>query len=63
MSALEQIQALFEYNEWADEHVLNAASALSESTVAFGAGKGWNACFGQDGRRPRLDNTKYTRHE
>ena len=34
MLALEQIRALYEYNEWANGHVLDAASNLSEEELA-----------------------------
>ncbi len=30
MTALEQIRSLYEYNEWANDHVLEAAEGLSE---------------------------------
>ena len=33
MGALQQIQALYEYNEWANDHVLEAASGLSEEEL------------------------------
>ncbi len=34
MLALEQIRALYEYNEWANDHVLDAASGLGEEGLA-----------------------------
>lgn len=42
MGALEQIQALYEYNEWANNHVLEAASGLSEEEL----GREMGASFG-----------------
>ena len=42
MSALEQIRALYEYNEWANNHVLDAASELSEGEL----GREMGASFG-----------------
>jgi len=33
MSALELVRALYEYNEWANGHVLDAASALSDDEL------------------------------
>ncbi len=34
MLALEQMRALYEYNEWANGHVLDDASNLSEEELA-----------------------------
>ena len=34
MSALEQIRALYQYNEWANNQVLDAASGLSEEELS-----------------------------
>lgn len=42
MDALEQIRALYEYNEWANSHVLAAASALSDEEI----GRDLGASFG-----------------
>ncbi len=42
MSALEQIRALYEYNEWANNHVLQAASGLGEEEL----GREMGASFG-----------------
>jgi uncharacterized damage-inducible protein DinB len=42
MSALEQIKSLYEYNEWANNHVLEAASGLSEEEL----GREMGASFG-----------------
>ena len=55
MSALEQIHALYEYNEWANNHVLDAASGLSEEELSqelgasFGTVQGnlWHAVGAQ----------------
>lgn len=33
MAALDQVRALFEYNEWANGHVLDAASGLSQDEL------------------------------
>ena len=42
MGALEQIHALYEYNEWANGHVLEAASGLSQEEL----GRELGASFG-----------------
>lgn len=42
MRALDHVQALYEYNEWANEHVLKAASALSDDEF----GRDLGASFG-----------------
>jgi uncharacterized damage-inducible protein DinB len=42
MSALEQIRALYGYNEWANNHILQAASGLSEEEL----GRDMGASFG-----------------
>lgn len=42
MNALEQIRALYEYNEWANGHVLAAAAELSEEEL----GRELRASFG-----------------
>ncbi len=41
MGALQQIRALYEYNEWANDHVLEAASGLSEEEL----GRKLGACL------------------
>lgn len=51
MSALEQIRALFEYNEWANKHLLETASALSEDELVRDLG----ASFG--GVKENLQHT------
>lgn len=38
MEALEQIRALYEYNEWANKHVLEAAGGLSEAELTGESG-------------------------
>ncbi len=43
MGALQQIQALYEYNEWANDHVLEAASGLSEEEFSRDQGASWGS--------------------
>jgi uncharacterized damage-inducible protein DinB len=43
MSALEQIQALYDYNEWANNHVLAVASTLSEEEFSRDQGASWGS--------------------
>jgi uncharacterized damage-inducible protein DinB len=55
MSGLDQVRALYAYNEWADGHVLDAASALSAEELdrklgaSFGSVQGniWHALSAQ----------------
>ena len=46
MSALEQIQALYEYNEWANNHILNASSELSEEELKRSQGASFDSIRG-----------------
>ena len=43
MGALQQIRALYEYNEWANDHVLEAASGLSEEEFSRDQGASWGS--------------------
>ncbi len=46
MSALEQIRALYEYNEWANNHVLQAASGLPEEELGLEMGASFGSIQG-----------------
>ena len=46
MSALEQIRALYEYNEWANNHVLDAASKLDEDELGIERGASYGSVQG-----------------
>jgi uncharacterized damage-inducible protein DinB len=46
MGALEQIQSLYEYNEWANNHVLQAASGLTEEELAREMGASFGSIQG-----------------
>ena len=46
MPALDQVQALYEYNEWANGHVLDAASNLSEEELARELGASFGSVQG-----------------
>ena len=46
MSALAQIRALYEYNEWANNHVLAAASGLSEEELSRDSGASFGSVQG-----------------
>ncbi len=46
MSALDQVRALYEYNEWANNHVLDAASALAEDELARELGASFGSVQG-----------------
>jgi uncharacterized damage-inducible protein DinB len=46
MGALQQIQALYEYNEWANDHVLEAASGLSEEELGQKLGASFESVQG-----------------
>ncbi|MCH8345374.1 MAG: DinB family protein [Chloroflexi bacterium] len=46
MTALEQIRALYEYNEWANDHVLAAASGLSEEELGRKLGASFESVQG-----------------
>ncbi len=46
MGALQQIQALYEYNEWANDHVLEAASGLSEEELGRKLGASFESVQG-----------------
>ncbi len=46
MLALEQIRALYEYNEWANDHVLDAASGLGEKELARELGASFGSVEG-----------------
>ena len=46
MSGLSQIRALFEYNEWANSHVLDAASQLDEEALARQLGASFDSVQG-----------------
>ena len=46
MTALDQIRALYEYNEWANEHVLDAASALTNEELARELGASFGSVRG-----------------
>ncbi len=46
MSALEQIRALYEYTEWANSHVLESASGLSEDELGRKMGASFDSVQG-----------------
>jgi uncharacterized damage-inducible protein DinB len=46
MDALEPLRALYEYNAWADGHVLDAASALTEAELARDLGASFGSVRG-----------------
>lgn len=46
MSGLEQIRALFAYNEWANGHVLDAASQVDEDALARKLGASFDSIAG-----------------
>jgi uncharacterized damage-inducible protein DinB len=43
MRALDHVRALYDYNEWADDHVLKAASGLSEEELRRDAGASYGS--------------------
>ncbi|MCH7578300.1 MAG: DinB family protein [Chloroflexi bacterium] len=46
MSALEQIRALYGYNEWANNHILDASSELSEEELKRSQGASFDSIRG-----------------
>jgi len=46
MTALEQIRSLYEYNEWADNHILDASSELSEEELKRSQGASFDSIRG-----------------
>jgi len=46
MSALEQVRALYEYNEWANNHVLDAAAKLTPEELARELGASFGSIQG-----------------
>lgn len=66
MSGLQQIRAFFEYNEWADSHLLDAVAALSkdelsrEMGASYGSAQGnlWHIAWAQMLWHSRFTGTK-----
>ena len=46
MTALEQIRSLYEYNEWANNHILDASSELSEEELKQSQGASFDSISG-----------------